>query len=170
MNTVEKSSGSCTTTNFTSEGSVSLWFADSFLHSDSSGVRRPVLRTRTSWAFRFPKDQFLPVIRHFTRSFIYSQHPQLLLPLPQRSALCWPPSEWLWSLQSTLPAINNTLLCYSCQPENRFPVSLTQINSPYLSSGTKAGIGGITVYRKKGQRIIDGMFFTTGPFFSQIRL
>lgn len=85
--------------------------------------------------------------------------------------LCWPPSERLWSLQSTLPVINNTLLSYSCQLKKRFPVSLTQINSPYLSSGTKAGIGRITVYGKKaGERIIDGVFLMTGPFVSQIRL
>ena len=31
-------------------------------------------------------------------------------------------------------------------------------------------MGGITVYGKKGQRIIDGVLLMTGPFVSQIRL
>lgn len=47
---------------------------------------------------------------------------------------------------------------------------MTQINSPYLSSGTKAGRGGITVYGEKGQRIIDGVFLMAGPFVSELSL
>jgi hypothetical protein len=65
------------------------------------------------------------------------------------------------------PAINNPHGQLRAAKQSRvFPVILTQINSPYLSPGTKAGLTGITVYETKGQRIIDGVFLMTRLFVS----
>lgn len=52
-----------------------LWFAGSFQHSEIFAVRLLMLRSGTRWTFQSPKDQFVPVMRRFTQSFIYSQQP-----------------------------------------------------------------------------------------------